>query len=57
MVLMFAWVLQYVSTSQLPFIEFVRSRKDFHVIHALGDHEILLNSLKPIFSFHWVLGL
>jgi hypothetical protein len=27
------------------------------VIHALGDNELLLNSLKPIFGFHWVLSL
>jgi hypothetical protein len=38
-------------------IELVRGKKDFPVIHALGDHELLLNSLKPIFSFHWVLDL
>jgi hypothetical protein len=38
-------------------IELVRSKKDFLVIHALGDHEFLLNSFEPIFSFHWVLGL
>jgi hypothetical protein len=38
-------------------IGLVRGKKDFLVIHALGDHELLLNPLKPIFSFHWVLGL
>jgi hypothetical protein len=38
-------------------IELVCSKKDFLTIHALGDHELLLNSLKPIFDFHWVLGL
>jgi hypothetical protein len=38
-------------------IELVRSKKNFLVIHALGDHELLLNSLKPIFGFHWVLIL
>jgi hypothetical protein len=38
-------------------IELVRSKKDFLVIHALGDHEFLLNSFEPIFGFHWVLGL
>jgi hypothetical protein len=38
-------------------IELVHSKKDFLTIHALGDHEFLLNSLKPIFDFHWVLGL
>jgi hypothetical protein len=38
-------------------IELVRRKKDFLVIRALGDHEFLLNSLEPIFDFHWVLGL
>jgi hypothetical protein len=38
-------------------IELVHGKKNFLVIHALGDHEFLLNSLKPIFVFHWVLGL
>jgi hypothetical protein len=38
-------------------IELVRSKKDFLVIRALGDHEFLLNSFEPIFGFHWVLGL
>jgi hypothetical protein len=38
-------------------IELVHGKKDFLAIRALGDHELLLNSLKPIFSFHWVLGL
>jgi hypothetical protein len=38
-------------------IELVHSKKDFLVIHALGDHEFLLNSFEPIFSFHWVHGL
>jgi hypothetical protein len=38
-------------------IELVRSKKDFLVIHALGDHEFLLNFIEPIFGFHWVLGL
>jgi hypothetical protein len=37
--------------------EFMRSKKDFLVIRALGDHEFLLNSFEPIFSFHWVHGL
>jgi hypothetical protein len=27
------------------------------MIRALVDHDILLNSLKPIFGFQWVLGL
>jgi hypothetical protein len=35
----------------------VRNKKNFLVIHALGDHELLLNSLKPIFGFHWFLSL
>jgi hypothetical protein len=38
-------------------IELVHSKKDFLVIRALGNHEFLLNSLKPIFGFHWVLCL
>jgi hypothetical protein len=38
-------------------IELVHSKKDFLVIRALGDHEFLLNSLRLIFDFHWVLGL
>jgi hypothetical protein len=38
-------------------IELVHNKKDFLVIHALGDHEFLLNSFEPIFGFHWVLGL
>jgi hypothetical protein len=38
-------------------IELVRDKKDFLMIHALGDHELILNSFKSIFDFHWVLGL
>jgi hypothetical protein len=38
-------------------IELVGGKKDFLTICALGDHELLLNPLKPIFGFHWVLGL
>jgi hypothetical protein len=38
-------------------IELVCSKKDFLAIRALGDHEFLLNSLKPILNFHWVPGL
>jgi hypothetical protein len=38
-------------------VELVRSKNDFLVIRALGDHEFLLNSLKPIFGFHWVPSL
>jgi hypothetical protein len=37
--------------------ELVRGKKNFLVICALGNHELLLNSLKPIFGLHWVLGL
>jgi hypothetical protein len=36
-------------------IELVRGEKDFLTIRVLGNHELLLNSLKPIFGFHWVL--
>jgi hypothetical protein len=38
-------------------IELMHGKKDFLVIRALGNHKFFLNSLKPIFSFHWVLGL
>jgi hypothetical protein len=38
-------------------MELVRGKKDFLVIRALGDHELLLNPFKPIFSFHWILCL
>jgi hypothetical protein len=38
-------------------IELVRDKKNFLVIRALGDHELLLNSLKPIFGLNWVLSL
>jgi hypothetical protein len=38
-------------------IELVHSKKDFLVIHALGNHEFLLNSFEPIYGFHWVHGL
>jgi hypothetical protein len=37
--------------------ELVRGKKNFLMIRALGDHELLLNTLKPIFGFHWALGL
>jgi hypothetical protein len=37
--------------------ELVCDKKNFLAIHALGDHELLLNSLKPIFGLHGVLGL
>jgi hypothetical protein len=38
-------------------IKLVCNKKDFLVIRALGEHELLLNPLKTIFGFHWVLGL
>jgi hypothetical protein len=38
-------------------IELVRSKKDLLTIRALGYHELLFNSLKPIFCIHGVLGL
>jgi hypothetical protein len=38
-------------------IVLVHGKKDFLTIRALGNHKILLNSVKPIFGFHWVLGL
>jgi hypothetical protein len=38
-------------------VELVRGKKDFLMIRVLGNHEHLLNSYKPIFGFHWVLGL
>jgi hypothetical protein len=37
--------------------ELVHGKKNLLTIHALGDHELLLNSLKPIFGLHGVLGL
>jgi hypothetical protein len=37
--------------------ELVCGKKNLLAIRALGDHELLLNSLKPIFCFHGVLGL
>jgi hypothetical protein len=37
--------------------ELVRGKKNFLMIRALGSHELLLNSLKPIFGLHLVLGL
>jgi hypothetical protein len=37
--------------------ELVRCKKNFVMIRALGDQELLLNSPKPIFGFHWVIGL
>jgi hypothetical protein len=38
-------------------IVLVRGKRNFLVIHAVGDHELLLNSLKPIIGFQWVLSL
>jgi hypothetical protein len=46
-----------LSTVGCHSIELVRGKKDFLMICALSDHELLLNSLKTIFGFHWVLGL
>jgi hypothetical protein len=37
--------------------ELVRGKKNLLLIRALGDYELLLNSIKPIFSLHGVLGL
>jgi hypothetical protein len=37
--------------------ELVRGKKNSLTICALGDHELLLNSLNPIFGLHGVLGL
>jgi hypothetical protein len=39
------------------FKELVYSKKNFLMIRALGDHKLLLNSLKTIFGFHWVRNL
>jgi hypothetical protein len=36
--------------------ELVRGKKNLLAISALGDHELLLNSLKPMLSLHGVLG-
>jgi hypothetical protein len=38
-------------------IELVCREEDLLTIHALGDHEFLLDSLKPIFCVHGVFGL
>jgi hypothetical protein len=37
--------------------ELVCGKKNLLAIHALADHELLLNSLKTIFGLHGVLGL
>jgi hypothetical protein len=37
--------------------ELVRGKKNLLTIRALGNHDLLLNSLKPIFGLHGVLGL
>jgi hypothetical protein len=37
--------------------ELVRGKKNSLTIRALGDQELLLNSLKPIFGLHGVTGL
>jgi hypothetical protein len=38
-------------------IKLVRSKKDLLMIRALGDHEFLLDSLKPLLCVHGVFGL
>jgi hypothetical protein len=38
-------------------IKLVCSEKDLPAISALGDHEFLLDPLKPIFCVHGVFGL
>jgi hypothetical protein len=38
-------------------IKLVCSEKDLLAISALGDHEFLLDPLKPIFCVHGVFGL
>jgi hypothetical protein len=37
--------------------ELVWGKKNLLAIRALGDHDLLLNSLKPIFGLHGILGL
>jgi hypothetical protein len=37
--------------------ELVHGKMNLLAIRALGDHELLLNSFKPIFGLHGVLGL
>jgi hypothetical protein len=37
--------------------ELVRGKKNFLMICALGDHELLLYPLEPIFYFHGILSL
>jgi hypothetical protein len=37
--------------------ELLRSKKNLLAIHALSDHELLLNSLEPILGFHGILSL
>jgi hypothetical protein len=38
-------------------IKLVCSKEDLLVIHALDDHEFLLDPLEPIFCVHGVFGL
>jgi hypothetical protein len=38
-------------------IKLVHSKKDLLAIRALGDHEFLLDPLKPILCVHGVFGL
>jgi hypothetical protein len=44
-------------TNLLQYQELVRGKKNLLAIYALGDHELLLDSLKPIFGLYGVLGL
>jgi hypothetical protein len=37
--------------------ELVHDKKNLLAVRALGDHELLLNSIKPIFGLHGVFGL
>jgi hypothetical protein len=37
--------------------ELMRGKKNLLTTCSLGDHELLLNSLKPIIGLHGVLGL
>jgi hypothetical protein len=38
-------------------LKLVCSKKDLLTINALGDHEFLLDPLKPIFYVHGLFGL
>jgi hypothetical protein len=54
-----AWVLQYVSHqfAAVPKSWCTAKRTFSRSVHWARDHELLVNSLKPIFGFHGVLGL